>query len=50
MRALDVFEQLQREHAAHLKDSLQPLDDAIAALDFEQALTQCQGLRQGLPE
>jgi len=50
MRALDVFEQLQQNHAAQMQTTqqttLQPLDDAIAALDFERALAQCQALTE----
>jgi len=46
MRALDVFEELQKTHAAQLQTALQPLDDAMAALDFERALAQCQALTE----
>jgi HPt (histidine-containing phosphotransfer) domain-containing protein len=46
MRALQVFEQLQLTHAAHLHDALQPLDAAMASLDFDQALAQCQALTE----
>ena len=46
MRAVDVFEQLQQTHAATLQTALQPLDDAMAALDFERALAQCQALTE----
>ncbi len=52
MRAVDVFEQLQQTHAAQthtvLQTALQPLDDAMAALDFERALAQCQALTEEL--
>jgi len=32
--------------AAQLQTDLQPLDDAMAALDFERALAQCQALTE----
>jgi CheY-like chemotaxis protein len=44
MRALEVFAQLQQTHAAHIQGALLPLDEALASLDFEQALAQCQAL------
>jgi len=50
MRALDVFEELQKTHAAQLQTALQPLDDAMAALDFERALAQCQALTEWVTE
>jgi len=46
MRALEVFEQLQQTHAAHIQDALQPLDAAMASLDFDQALSECQALKE----
>ena len=42
MRALDVFEQLKNEHAAHLAQALAPLDEAMGSLDFEAALAHCR--------
>jgi len=48
MRALEVFEQLQQTHAAHVRDTLQPLDEAMATLDFDRALAQCQALKMRL--
>ena len=48
MRALEVFGQLQQTHAAHVQGALQPLDDAMATLDFDQALAQCQALKMRL--
>jgi len=52
MRAVDVFEQLQKTHTAQIKTALQtalqPLDDAMAALDFEGALAHCQVLTEEL--
>ena len=45
MRALAVFEQLQRDHAAHLHAAIEPLDEAMAALDFDRALSVCQALQ-----
>ena len=44
MRALEIFEQLQRTHPAFLKGAPQ-LDDAMASLDFDQALAHCQVLK-----
>jgi PAS domain S-box-containing protein len=44
MRALEVFAQLQRAFPAHIRAALLPLDEALAALDFDQALAQCQAL------
>ena len=32
--------------AAQLQTDLQPLDDAMAALDLERALAQCQALTE----
>jgi PAS domain S-box-containing protein len=48
MRALEVFEKLQQTHSAHVQDALQPLDQAMASLDFDQALTQCEALQLSL--
>jgi DNA-binding MltR family transcriptional regulator len=45
MRALAVFEQLQRDHATHLHAAIEPLDEAMAALDFDRALSVCQALQ-----
>ena len=50
MRALEVYEHLQQRHAVHLKASLQPLDEAMASLDFEQALAHCQALTGGVTQ
>ena len=46
MRALKVFEKLQETHAAHIQEVVQPLDDAMAVLDFDLALSHCQALRK----
>jgi len=50
MRAIDVFEHLQQAHAVRLRmvlqTVLQPLDEAMAALDFERALVHCQALAE----
>jgi HPt (histidine-containing phosphotransfer) domain-containing protein len=48
MRALEVFEQLQQTHAAHIQDALRPMDEAISSLDFDQALSQCDALKKRL--
>jgi len=50
MRALDVFEALQHHHAAALDGSLQLLEQAMAALDFDQALVQCELLKTRLAQ
>ena len=47
MRAIDIFEQLQQGHAAALGEALAPIETAIAALDFEQALALCNGIGRG---
>ncbi len=47
MRALEVFERLQRGHASHITDALKPLDEAMASLDFDQALSECLALQEG---
>ena len=44
MRALAVFEHLQQSHADRLEEAAQPLDEAMAALDFELALAHCRTL------
>jgi two-component system sensor histidine kinase/response regulator len=46
MRALEVFERLQRTHAPQLRDALKSLDEAMASLDFDQALSQCRALQE----
>ena len=46
MRALEVFEQLRRNHAAQMQDAMQPLDAAMASLDFDQALSVCRALQE----
>ena len=46
MRAVDVFERLQQAHATHWQAELQPLDEAMSALDFERALLHCQALAE----
>ena len=46
MRALEVFERLQRSHASHITDALKPLDEAMASLDFDQALARCLALQE----
>jgi CheY-like chemotaxis protein len=48
MRAVDVFEQLHRNQPAHIQDALKPLDEAMIALDFDQALSACQTLEDRL--
>jgi HPt (histidine-containing phosphotransfer) domain-containing protein len=48
MRALEVFERLPRSDAAHVTDALKALDEAMATLDFDQALSQCGALQQRL--
>ncbi|HEY9064438.1 MAG TPA: CHASE domain-containing protein [Burkholderiaceae bacterium] len=48
MRALDVFERLQRNQPAHIQDALGPLDEAMIALDFDQALSACRTLDERL--
>jgi hypothetical protein len=48
MRALEVFERLQQTHSAHLCDVLQPLDEAMAALDFDLAVEHCRALKARL--
>jgi CheY-like chemotaxis protein len=45
MRALEVFEQLRLTYAAQMQDAMQPLDAAMASLDFDQALSVCQSLQ-----
>ncbi|MDI4633833.1 response regulator [Pelomonas sp. V22] len=47
LAALEVFEQLQRQHGADLGPGLALLEKAIAELDFETALAQCQNRLQG---
>ncbi|MDI1261414.1 CHASE domain-containing protein [Aquabacterium sp.] len=44
MRAINVFEQLQQNHAPRLETALQPLADAMAMLDFKRALALCEAL------
>ena len=44
--ALEVFEQLRRDYAAHIQDALRPLDEAMTSLDFDQALSVCQALHE----
>ena len=46
MRAVDVFDRLQQAHAPHWQAALQPLDEAMAALDFDRALLHCQTLAE----
>jgi len=46
MHALDVFEQLQRNHPAHIRDALRPLDEAMISLDFDLALSECRALHE----
>ncbi len=48
MQALDVHERLHASFAPALGDELQPLDDAMAALDFPRALALCASLREHL--
>jgi PAS domain S-box-containing protein len=50
MRAVDVHARLPRDHAALPHEALQPLDAAMAALDFDRALAHCEALRQGLQQ
>ena len=47
MRAIEVFERVQQTHAQRLQTLLLPLDEAMAALDFETALAHCQALMPG---
>ena len=50
MRALEVFEKLQEAHAENLQEAAQPLDEALAALDFDLALSHCEALKKRLDE
>jgi two-component system sensor histidine kinase/response regulator len=45
MRALEVFERLQQSHAIHPEEAMRPLDEAMAVLDFDEALAHCQTLQ-----
>ena len=49
MRAVDVFETLKQTPGALDEAALQPLGEAIAALDFETALTICRALHEAVP-
>ena len=46
MSALEVFEKLQSTQAAEVREALQPLDEAMASLDFDQALVHCLVLKK----
>jgi ribosomal 50S subunit-associated protein YjgA (DUF615 family) len=48
MAATDVFAELQQAHEPGWQDELQPLADAMAALDFAAALVACESLVQDL--
>ena len=50
MSAVEVFEQLQQSHAAGIPDALRPLDEAMASLDFDQALSHCEALKESLAQ
>ncbi len=45
MRALEVFERLQQRRAVQPEEAMQPLDEAMAVLDFDEALVHCQTLQ-----
>jgi CheY-like chemotaxis protein len=47
MDALAAMDELRRAHAAALGDRLEPLEDAVARLDFERALKTCGALMEG---
>ena len=49
MAATDTMAALQRDFGGALGDRLQPLDDAVGALDFERALQLCHELIEGQP-
>ena len=44
MQAMGLMQELQDQHAAALGASLQPLDEAVDALDFSTALGHCNRL------
>jgi two-component system, sensor histidine kinase and response regulator len=46
MRAFAVFEGLQQAHATRIQEAMQPLDEAMAALDFDLAAAHCQALKK----
>ena len=47
MDALAAVDNLRQTHAAALGDQLEPLEDAVARLDFECALRTCRALMEG---
>ena len=46
MRAVLVFEQLQRTHPASIGSAMEALDAAMAGLDFDLAAEQCQAMKE----
>jgi PAS domain S-box-containing protein len=48
MGALEVLERLQQAHSERIRDALQPLDHAMAALDFDLAAERCRALKEKL--
>jgi len=46
MRALEIFERLQQTNSKRIRDALQPLDEAIASLDFDLAAEHCRALKE----
>jgi HPt (histidine-containing phosphotransfer) domain-containing protein len=48
MAATDTMEQLQRQFGAQLGQQLQPLEDAVAELQFDRALQLCNELSRSL--
>jgi CheY-like chemotaxis protein len=48
MAATDTMEQLQRQFGAQLGQQLQPLEDAVAELQFDRALRLCNELSRSL--
>jgi CheY-like chemotaxis protein len=46
MAATDAMSALRRDLHGHLRESLQPMDDAISELDFDRALHLCEELME----
>jgi two-component system, sensor histidine kinase and response regulator len=46
LACLDVYARLRDQHGAALQQELDALDEAMAALDFEQAVSLCRTLQQ----
>jgi HPt (histidine-containing phosphotransfer) domain-containing protein len=46
MRALEVFERMQQTRASRIRDAMQSLDEAMAALDFDLAVEHCRVLKE----